>query len=48
LVSSSTTQAALPPNSRIIFFLPALAFKAQPTSGEPVKLFGFNAQTAVI
>ncbi len=34
--SASTIQAALPPNSSTTFFLPARAFRSQPTAGEPV------------
>ena len=45
--SSSTTQAALPPSSSTTGFLPALAFSAQPTSGEPVKLNSFNRSSVV-
>src|SRR3546814_2642569 len=35
--SLSTITAALPPSSSTTFFFPALAFRSQPTAGEPVK-----------
>src|SRR4051812_23550564 len=39
--------AALPPNSSTTFFLPARAFKSQPTSGEPVKDSSFRRSSVV-
>ena len=46
-VSSSTMQAALPPSSKITGFLPARAFRSQPTSGEPVKLNNLKRSSTV-
>ena len=39
--------AALPPSSRTTFFLPARAFKFQPTAGDPVKLSSFSRSSVV-
>ena len=40
-------QPALPPSSKITGFLPAFAFKSQPTPGEPVKLNSLNLSSVV-
>jgi hypothetical protein len=45
--SLSTITAALPPSSSTTFFLPALAFRSQPTPGEPVKDSSFSRSSVV-